>query len=404
MLAECFDDEELPTRPPPRSTPVPAPGARLRVLVADDDELVCRAVERILKSQGFGVTCVCDGNAAVAALMEHPFDVILSDVNMPGTSGMDLMRVLQAYDLKVPVVFMTGQPGSSIADEARELGVVHYLRKPVAPAELRRTLEAAAHGVQAPETTISSVRPTLAIQTVQASGGAVDRAIDSLYVEYQPIVSVRSTRVIAYEVVAGFIEPAFPSLEELTTAAERVGRAQELRRELRELVAEAIESAPPRALLMLGIGVHDLTDSDLPSESSALAKHARRVVLSIKQGPGLSQIEDLEARVAILKFMGFKVAVDDMSNEGSGLSSLAQLEPDFVKIEAAVVRNLHASMVRKRIVRTVMTLCDGLDINVIAEGVETAEERDCLRQLGCDFMQGGFFSRPHKAFPLTAWT
>jgi EAL domain-containing protein (putative c-di-GMP-specific phosphodiesterase class I) len=404
VIAECFEDEELPTRRPPRSTPIPAPGARLRVLVADDDQLVCRAVERILKSQGFGVATVSDGTSAVNALMSGAFDVILSDVCMPGTSGTDLMRVLQAYDVKVPVVLMTGQPGTEVADEAKELGVVAYLRKPVAPAALRRTLEAAVRGFAKPVETVSLEKPTVAVRMRDASGTAVERAIDSLYLEFQPVVSVRSTRVISYEVVVRHGEPAFATTEELMAAAEGVGRAQDLCRKIRLLLASAVAHAPQRALLMLDIGFHDIVDPELATETSPLAQHAKRIVFSIQHSPRMAQIADLEARVHILKFMGFRVAVDDMSGEGSGLNSLAALEPDFVKLDPAVVRDLPSSMVKKRIVRTLMTLCDGLDINVIAEGVESADERDCLRQLGCDFMQGSYFSRPHKVFPLTSWT
>jgi EAL domain-containing protein (putative c-di-GMP-specific phosphodiesterase class I) len=409
VLAECYPDDDLPTKPPPQSSPVAKPGAQLRVLVADDDELVCRAVERILRNQGFHVTTVSDGNSAVTAVMENEYDVILSDVCMPGTSGMDLMRVLRAYDVRVPVVLMTGQPGHAAAEEARELGAAQYLRKPVAPVELRRALEAAAKGIHeevAPAG--SSVRPTIAappsVDDVASLALPFERAMASLWMAYQPVVSVRSTRVIGYEAFVRTGEASFQTPEELFHAAEKLGKAQELCRKIRGKVADALESAPERTFLILGVGAHDLLDKELASEDSPLARHAKRIVLQVKQSSRLTQIQDLDARLHILRFMGFRVAVDDMSADGSGLSSFAQLEPDFVKIDGALVRELQSSMVRKRIVRTVIGLCDGIDVYVIAEGVETAEERDCLRQLGVDFMQGSFFSRPQKAFPLTAWT
>lgn len=408
MLAECYPDDDLPTMPPPRSTPVPRPGAQLRVLVADDDALVCRAVERILRNQGFHVSTVSDGNSAVTALMSNKFDVILSDVCMPGTSGMDLMRVLRAYDLRVPVVLMTGQPGHTAANEARELGAAQYLRKPVAPVELRRALEAAARGIREEVAPVgSSVRPTLAAPADDDVAGLAprfERAMASLWMAYQPVVSVRSTRVIAYEAFVRSGEVSFQTPEELFVAAEKLGKSQELCRKIRGKVADALKSAPERTFLILGVGAHDLLDKELASEDSPLSRHAKRIVLQVKQSSRLAQIQDLDARLHILRFMGFRVAVDDMSADGSGLTSFAQLEPDFVKIDGALVRDLQSSLVRKRIVRTVITLCDGIDVYVIAEGVETAEERDCLRQLGVDFMQGSFFSRAQKAFPLTAWT
>ena len=101
-----------------------------KVLVADDEAGLARAIARVLTAAGFEVVVVNDGNQAVNAIVRSSFDVILSDINMPGTSGIDLLRVIRAYDLDVPVVLMTATPELDDVLTALELGALHYLTKP----------------------------------------------------------------------------------------------------------------------------------------------------------------------------------------------------------------------------------------------------------------------------------
>src|SRR5687767_9356635 len=124
--------------------PTPArSSAGRRVLVADDEEAICRASARILKSAGFDVVTAHDGNSALDEIMKGGFDVILSDIRMPGATGIDLLRVVRAYDLDVPVVLVTGNPNVESAIEAVELGALQYLCKPILPADLVSAVERA---------------------------------------------------------------------------------------------------------------------------------------------------------------------------------------------------------------------------------------------------------------------
>src|SRR5687767_4896059 len=112
----------------------PSTGPRApRVLVADDDPAVARSLQRVLGAAGFEVILVADGNAAVEELKTRGFEVVLTDIHMPGTNGVDLLRLVRAYDLDVPVILMTGEPEVDTAVEAIELGALGYLRKPLDP-------------------------------------------------------------------------------------------------------------------------------------------------------------------------------------------------------------------------------------------------------------------------------
>lgn len=115
-----------------------------RVLIVDDDPAVSRIFQQILTMRGYHVTTARDGNAARLALARSDFDVIISDISMPGVDGIELLRTLRERDLDVPVVLVTGEPGLDTAMRATEYGAFRYLLKPVAPKDLLQLVSEAA--------------------------------------------------------------------------------------------------------------------------------------------------------------------------------------------------------------------------------------------------------------------
>lgn len=95
-----------------------------RVLVVDDDEALLRVHARALASKGYRVETARDGSAAVRAFERTSFDVILSDIDMPGMDGIQLLERIRAHDLDVPVVFITGAPSIETAAKAMEHGAL----------------------------------------------------------------------------------------------------------------------------------------------------------------------------------------------------------------------------------------------------------------------------------------
>ncbi len=91
---------------------------------------------------------------------------------------------------------------------------------------------------------------------------------------------------------------------------------------------------------------------------------------------------------------GMLTAIDDFGAGHSGLNMLAEFQPDIVKIDMALTRNIDADRVRRAIVRAVLLLCAELNISVIAEGIESAEEAAALRDMGVRLFQGYLFAKP----------
>lgn len=91
---------------------------------------------------------------------------------------------------------------------------------------------------------------------------------------------------------------------------------------------------------------------------------------------------------------GFKTAIDDFGAGHSGLTLLADFQPDLIKLDMALVRNVHLDPARQAIVRGIVTMCTDLNVTVIAEGIEQAGERDFLADCGIYLMQGYWFAKP----------
>lgn len=372
------------------------------VLLVDDEPLLLKSLSRLLSGAGFQVQTSADGQEAADRVGDGVFDVVVSDIRMPRMDGVQLLRAIRTHDLDVPVVLMTGSPDVDSARQAVEYGALSYLVKPFGAEQL---LQVVARAVRLHRVAVLK-RQVLTMH--QADGKLLgdrasldsrfDRALTDLFVVFQPILSWSRQQVVAFEALVRTTEPSFPSPSDLFLAAERLGRIRDVARAIRQRVAVTVDFAPPGTSIYVNLHPLDLLDEQLYAPNSALAPHAKRVVLEITERYALDSIGDLTARIARLRAMGFRVALDDLGAGYAGLSSFALLKPDVVKLDMSLVRGIDAVPTTQKLVLAMVSLFKDLGIEMIAEGVETAAERDTLLRLGSDLLQGFFFARPASPF------
>jgi EAL domain-containing protein (putative c-di-GMP-specific phosphodiesterase class I) len=385
--------------------PVQRPRTTGTVLLVEDEEMLARGLVRLMKREGYDVVHAATPAEAIEKVMAGSFDVVISDLHLPGASGVDVLNVVRAYDPDVPVVLLTGSPTMETAIEAVSLGVLEYLVKPASAEQISRVLARAtasrkqglvgrevgavgpSAGVGAREEGVAPpARPTLPSVGIRTT---FDRALASLRVTLEPVVDPRDKSVVGFAARIGSDEPALESEAALVVAADRLGCLQELRRRARDLAVKAYASeAPAGALLFVDVHQSDLLDGDLYSSDPPLARIADRVVLQVR-GRGIAiGMEDLAARVSVLRFLGFRISITDLDEGQACLTQIAELAPEFVKIDQRLVRGIDRSPARQRIVAALASMCKALDARAVAEGVASAEERDALVISGCDFVQG----------------
>lgn len=371
-----------------------------RVLLVDDEEKILALFRRYLTSTGWQVLCARGGPEAKAILESDTFDVIVSDISMPGTDGIQLLRIVRQHDLDVPVVLVTGSPELATAVRALELGAFRYLVKPLLPSQLievisyaKRVHDLARLKREALELLGKRARAASDRAGLEAAFGEMMR---SLWMEYQPIYSAVRGGVYGYEALLRSSVDSLKQPTEVVRAAERLGRLHALGRAVRERVVEAIPKLEPDQILFVNLHPLELEDDELYSSGSPLTPHARRVVLEITEKAPIDDVSALSERVARLRSMGFRLAIDDLGAGFAGLSTFAQLSPDLVKIDLALIQQIDREPVKQRLVKSMLELCASMAIPVVAEGVETDAERATLVRLGADLLQGYRLGRPRR--------
>lgn len=380
----------------------------IRVLVADDEPTLLKLFEAALTAAGCRVTTVGDGNAAAAVVEREAFDVILADIQMPGMSGLDLLRIVRTRDLDVPVILMTGWPDVESATDAVELGALRYLVKPISIDVLCEAVERAArlHELATMKRHALALSGGSAALAADKAGlmASFDRALPALTLAFQAIVCPQRRTVFAYEALLRSPEPLLPNPMALLEAGERLDRLHDLGRRVRQLAARAVDHLPAEPLLFVNLHPRDLLDEELLSSKAPLSRRADRVVLEITERAALDGIDDVPGRVARLRELGYRIALDDLGAGYSGLNSFALLEPEFVKLDRSLVVGCSTSDVRRRLIASMTGLCTELGFQVIAEGVETQEDGDTLASLGCSLLQGSLYSNPGPSPATSPWS
>jgi EAL domain-containing protein (putative c-di-GMP-specific phosphodiesterase class I) len=212
---------------------------------------------------------------------------------------------------------------------------------------------------------------------------------------FQPIFDVAANRTFAYEALVRTDEESLKRTDVLIATAERLGRIHDLGRTVRSAVATAATEIPDDVLIFVNVHGLELTDDDLFADSCALAPIADRVVLEITERVGLDPVAG-PAKVAMLRQRGYRIAVDDLGAGYAALGALATLEPEIVKLDMSLVRDLDRHATKRRVVGAIATLCRELGSRVVAEGVETPSEFAALREAGIELIQGFLLARPTR--------
>jgi EAL domain-containing protein (putative c-di-GMP-specific phosphodiesterase class I) len=347
---------------------------------------------RGLEDRGLSARFVTNGPSAIDELVRWKFDVLVLDPDLDDTPGVELVRVVRAYDIEVPIVVLT-------ADAQPFIGAgVMLVAKPV---DLDALGRAVARAKQSRRDTkrlrreIVTDPPRSSPEDLKATFA---RALDEMYIAFQPILEPGRDGVFGYEALMRSRVPSMASPLSILAAAEELDRMQELGQRVRALAASSFAAAPPDALLFVNLHSTDLLDTSLYELSAPLAEHAARVVLEITERATIDDLDDVPARVSVLRFHGFRIAIDDLGAGYAGLTSFATVEPEFVKLDMSLVRNVHASNVRRRLVASVVEACRDLGTRTVAEGIQSPDELRVLRELGCELFQGFLFARPSEGF------
>jgi EAL domain-containing protein (putative c-di-GMP-specific phosphodiesterase class I) len=222
---------------------------------------------------------------------------------------------------------------------------------------------------------------------------------------FQPIVDVRNREIISYEalvrgprgepsaeVFAHVPRLKFPIFDEMCRE-----KAIWLASQLRIPNRLNLNLAPP------GIYEVDMSITATFHASIHCGIPVENIVFEVLESENLTDQRNLLQYLQIIQDFGFKTAIDDFGVGYSGLKLLVQYQPNIIKLDRELISDIQDSPVKQSVFKGIQQICKPLSIEIIAEGVETAQEYHWLQEAGISMFQGFYFARPaFEALPDVA--
>jgi diguanylate cyclase (GGDEF)-like protein/PAS domain S-box-containing protein len=228
--------------------------------------------------------------------------------------------------------------------------------------------------------------------------------LDELHVDYQPIFELDSGRLSGVEALCRWRHPRghlVPPLEFLGVAEEN-GRIVDIGRRVLEIAcaqgAAWSRRFGRRLAISVNVAARQLADPGFAADAArALARHRldpRDLVLELTETALMHGDGPSNRNLLALQELGARIAIDDFGTGYSSLAYLARLPIDVLKIDRSFVRDCDRRGGERRLIETIVRLGHGLDLRVVAEGVEREGQLEQLRAVGCDGVQGFLLCSP----------
>jgi diguanylate cyclase (GGDEF)-like protein len=252
----------------------------------------------------------------------------------------------------------------------------------------------------------SPAAPELAVVSPESLLAALDD--HQLRLHLQPVVSIGDSQIRGAEALLRWQHPTrgLLSPREFLAVAETAGVIRPIGdwviAEACRLARRCVDDGHDVAFsISANVSVHQLDDPDFARRVvDRLAEaelEARRLHIEVTETLPLGDSSAMRRNLAALRAHGVQVALDDFGTRYATLETLMRAELDVVKIDRVFVRDLATDPTARALVGAVVDLCSRIGMDVVAEGIETAEQADVLRDLGCPHGQGYFFGAPAPA-------
>jgi EAL domain-containing protein (putative c-di-GMP-specific phosphodiesterase class I)/FixJ family two-component response regulator len=379
----------------------------MKILVAEDEPALRQNLSLLLELEGFEVIAVEDGQQALEQIESLGPDLLVTDVLMPRLDGFGLVQRLRAQPAYVdlPIIMLTARAERSDQRQGMRSGADDYLLKPYRSDELLDAIRTQLFRRQQRRRELPGLQTDRARQINTALAEAIDQQQFCLH--YQPQVNLLDGQVIGFEALLrwqhpqlGWVPPAeFIPIAEASGQIIGIG-SWVLREATRQAALWCSDGLPPLRIAV-NLSIRQL-------EGTKLVQLVEQCLAQASLPAGLLELEiteslamhDLATTLNLLrslKDLGVQLAMDDFGTGYSSLNYLRHYPIDSLKIDQSFVRNAVLSRADRNVVQAIVGMARGFELGLVAEGIETAEHLELIRELGCVIGQGYFFSRPVPA-------
>ena len=369
-----------------------------KVLVIDDEEAICELIVAVAESAGFEATSASLPRDIEDAIGGR-FDLVVLDLSLGEIDGIEIMSKLGATHRGMPVILVSGAD-QTLLDTAGRIAEMHKLRvigtfaKPFSLDVLKTAM------MEWSQVIDQGMDPTGPKVIINA-----DLLLDPdlLHLAYQPKVSTQTGEALGVEALVrwrhkdhGDVSPAI-----LVALVEQEARTSELLDLVMMMAArdrKRYRALASLADISINISVLDLNDEELPRRAQRVlleAAPSERWTFEVTETAPITDVAPALAILTRLRIAGFHLSVDDFGTGTSNYERLLVAPFTELKIDRAMVSRLDIAAVEPDpMVRSGIDVGHSLNMQVVAEGVETADQFRMVRDLGCDAAQGYLISPP----------
>ena len=381
-------------------------------LIVDDDPLMLRAVKIILAGMGHHHVLLaedvdqalsCIGNASAE------IDVVLTDLNMPGRDGIDLLRDFSEYGYRGDIILFSGEDRETIETaerlaHARGLSILGTLAKPVRYEALGLLLQC-----QPNKQGMRQMDPPRLVTATELETAIQQKAVVPWF---QPKVAISNRTVVGVELLARWPDspsgPVFP--DQFIPVAEEYGLIDALTFSLLEQAAMAARSWRQQGInLKVAFNVSMKSLKDI-----GFAERIECLLADLGEDLAHYQMEVTESTLAEdpsdpldvllrLRMKRLSLSIDDFGTGHSSLTQLRDLPFDELKLDKSFVQSALGNRKSMAILESSINVARKLEMRTVAEGIETRDEWALVKSLGCDQVQGYFIAKPMPASDIPGW-
>ena len=377
----------------------------LNVLVVEDDDFQRKTVTNMLRS--LGVTSISNAGNGMEALEIirglglKPFDVAICDLNMPEMDGMEFLRHLSGENKSIAIILTSAVDDkllTSVGRMARMFGMklLGSIEKPILLTHLQDLLLKYDNSVR--ERPQPDTGKSFTLEEILHGINA-----NQFEPFFQPKVDLKVGRLVGAEALARWIHPehgvigpySFIPLLELS------GNIDDLTFIMLKKSAAACRSFHDQGHILtisVNLSLRSLDDPALANKITQVVREAgiepQYIILEITESAAMTDVAHALENLARLCMNGFALSIDDYGTGYSSMQQLTRIAFSELKIDQSFVTDFADNKALRIVVESSINMAHKLQVKSVAEGVETRQDYDMLKSVGCDTIQGYFIAKP----------
>ncbi len=378
----------------------------LNFLVIEDDDFQRRMIVQMLRTLGAAeIREAGNGRLALEILngLEHkPVDIALCDMDMPEMDGMEFMRHLGQKQEDIAILILSTLDRALLTSietmsKAYGISLLGVIEKPIALTQLELLIFKFERPHKKRRDPIVSAD---SFSLADILHGVSEKQFEPYF---QPKVDMSTEKIVGAEALARWIHPDHGVIEPYAfiPLLEQNNSIDELTFSILEKSAAACRLCLDKNLMLtvsVNLSLVSLNDTDLARNITTIVRNSglnpRHMILEITESAVMTDLAHALENLARLRMHGFGLSIDDYGTGYSTMQQLTRIAFSELKIDQSFVRNFDYNEASRIVVESSIDVARKLRVKSVAEGIETQQEWDTLKSMGCDIAQGYLVARP----------